>query len=194
MAMSYQNFLKALEKDARDFMKNQGQAFSKIATQKLMKEAENQMKRFYNDYLPDVYVRTYNLYNHSYFPISVSEQHKGNTYYGGINIGSSRMYDYYSTQFSKEYRDPITGMWNPLKEQKNPITDVSSPIKDVVAYSSQVFGWHGPKKGDKLPKKITLPTPSQELYSAINRITKEALEEAQRSAQGKTYRLKYSFN
>ena len=110
--MSQKEFIDKLTKDVQDFAENQGNAFSRIFTQYMMKEAKLQMKRFYDGYPkpPRKYVRTYNLMNHSYYPLSESEMKKGNTYIGGIHIDSSQMFDYYS-----DFRDPKTGMLNPIK-------------------------------------------------------------------------------
>lgn len=182
MAMSQKEFIDKLTKDVQDFAENQGNAFSRIFTQYMMKEAKFQMDRFYADYNPAVYVRTYNLMNHSYYPLSESEMKKGNTYRGGIHINSSQMFDYYS-----ESRNPKTGMLNPIKPQNG------SPVKDIVAYNSWSLGQHGSKTKFYTPK-VTKQSPLDVLNDIKKDVAKMAFKKATVEASKQKYRLNYSFS
>ena len=85
------SFQQSLEKDLKKWVKTYAQAYCKQAAIELTETAKYAIQKFYNDYDPDYYDRTYNLLNNSY---SLYYHNNGKKIYGGVRISSVNMNDY----------------------------------------------------------------------------------------------------
>lgn len=97
--------VKDLENDILKYMKNFSKAYAKEGEKQITIKAQNCIKKFYNDYSPIYYNRTYDLRDNSYVPYY---HDNGKAFYGGVRITSDFMSPYYSGGIMNySYTDPI---------------------------------------------------------------------------------------
>lgn len=82
------DFKKKLYKETSKYVHTFARAFINEASRLLVKEAEYEIARFYNEYTPKVYDRTYDLRDNSYKPY---RKNNGRIMYGGVRITSRDM-------------------------------------------------------------------------------------------------------
>lgn len=97
--------IKDLENDILKYMRTFSKAYAKEGEKQITKKAKYCIEKFYSDYSPIYYDRTYDLKDNSY----VSYYHdNGKTFYGGVRITSDFMNPYYSGGImNHKYTDPI---------------------------------------------------------------------------------------
>lgn len=82
---------RALQKEIDVYLRTYAIAYCKKASQELCKMAKYAIQRFYNDYTPDYYDRTFDLLRNSYSPYY---HDNGKAIYGGVRIHSENMKPY----------------------------------------------------------------------------------------------------
>ena len=83
--------LAALKADLQKYMKTWASTVAHVASEGLVEETKNALEEFYGSYDPVQYLRTNNILNNSYAPYL---KNNGKTYYGGVELSGSRMFEY----------------------------------------------------------------------------------------------------
>ena len=126
---------KAIGKEAYDYAKRYATAYCQLAAAELTETAKKAIQRFYDDYKPVYYNRTFDLLNNSY---TKYYRNTGRVIYGGVYINSNKMQDYPNGDGSRK----------PLSERK---TSLYTSAEDVLNRVWR-YGYRG-----KAP--ITTPPP-----------------------------------
>lgn len=85
------SFEKSLEKDLQKWVKTYAEAYCRQAALELTETAKYAIQKFYDDYNPRYYDRTYDLRDNSY---SLYYHNNGRKIYGGVRISAINMQDY----------------------------------------------------------------------------------------------------
>lgn len=93
MAESMGNVFEKIKADAKKYATAYCRGAAKEAERLLNIEANRALDRFYSDYHPTEYRRTYNLRNHSFTPYYSNSHNRAFT--GGVVFDSANMFDYY---------------------------------------------------------------------------------------------------
>lgn len=87
-----------LQKDINKYLKTFAETYCKQAAEEITNMAEDAINKFYDDYIPYYYNRTYDLLNNSYSPYY---HNNGRNVYGGVRIHSTNMQPYRYAGISK---------------------------------------------------------------------------------------------
>lgn len=82
---------RALEKEIKKYLKTYAETYCRQASKELTEFAKDAIQKFYDDYTPKYYNRTYDLLNNSFEPYY---HNNGRVIYGGVRITSSAMQPY----------------------------------------------------------------------------------------------------
>ena len=82
---------KDLERDLEKWIRTYAEAYCKKAAIELTETAKYAIQKFYNDYTPKYYDRTFDLRDNSY---SLYYHNNGRKIYGGVRISADKMQDY----------------------------------------------------------------------------------------------------
>ena len=82
---------KAMQKDIEKWMKTYAETYCKQAAKEITNMAKDAIQKFYDDYTPRYYNRTFNLKIGSYSPYY---HNNGRNIYGGVRISSANMDEY----------------------------------------------------------------------------------------------------
>ena len=103
--MAIQIDINGLKKDIRKYLKTYAETYAKESSRQITIKAKSCIERFYSDYKPIYYDRTFDLLNNSYMPYY---KNNGKAFYGGVRVTSDSMSPYYSGGImSHTYTDPI---------------------------------------------------------------------------------------
>lgn len=86
--MSFEN---EIEKDLKKWVKTYAEAYCRKAAIELTKTAKYAIQKFYDDYKPRYYDRTFDLKYNSY---ALYYHNNGKKIYGGVRISADKMQDY----------------------------------------------------------------------------------------------------
>lgn len=127
-----------ITRDTKKYLTNYAKAYATIASEDLTLAAKEYIDKFYADYSPTVYDRTFNFQKNSYKKIFEANSAE---FVGGVILNWENMF-------------PYTKKWNAIHE-KNLTT-----IEPWVIWEDAMNGYHGPENSPYLPKVMT-PSPRE---------------------------------
>ncbi len=95
----------ALQKNIKRQLRLYATAYMEQAAMELTKVAQIAIEKFYEDYTPLYYIRTYNLLHNSYAPFYRND---GYRVYGGVQLSSQDMEDY---RYGASKQDILEWTW-----------------------------------------------------------------------------------
>lgn len=156
-----------LQKDINKYLKTFAETYCKQASKEITKMAENAINKFYDDYCPIYYDRTFDLLHNSYSPYY---HNNGRNVYGGVRISSERMQDYKNS-------------WSDFSNWK------TTSAYDVASWTWKA-GYHGYEDGDSRRPIHTFPPIAMVQMEMGN---KSFLNRLQKNASSVAEKQQYSF-
>jgi len=157
---------RVLQKDINKYLKTFAETYCKQAAKEITNIAEDAINKFYDDYSPIYYDRTFDLLHNSYSPYY---HNNGKAIYGGVRISSHKMQDYINSY-------GMGGQWS------------TTSAFDVVSWTWKA-GYHGYEGGESSRPIHTFPPIAMVQMEMGN---KSFLDKLQKNASSIAEKQQYS--